>query len=780
MNEMDRRSRSVCRPAAALLGVLLWVSASQAQLTPPKIVIEDVIPQGNQQVPAARIMGILKTKPGSEYDQAVLYEDVRRLYQTNLFRNIEVREQALPENKVRIHFLISEYPSAVQEVVFQGAKHIKQEELETITGIRRGTPLNPIANQMARQAILRKYREMGRMLAGVELLEGDKPGDTRVVFSITEGPKVKVSSIKFEGNSFVSGGRLNTQVDTSRQFLGLFGGDFEPAKADHDCAKLEEYYKSNGYLEAKVSRELRWDEDQRHVTLVFHVDEGDRFRVAATQVEGNKIYSDDKLLATAALRPGEFYNKNKAIKDQGAIQAIYGYGGYGVSVHEQDYYPAPGQVAVHYEVQERPPARVKEVLIVGNEWTRDNVIRRQVPLYPGQLLTYPKLREAERNLARLNIFDMNPATGVRPTVSVLDPDGDSEFKDILVNLNETQTGSFIIGAGINSDAGVNVNFALNERNFDICRVPTSFEELLSGHAFRGAGQEFRAEAVPGNRLQRYTMNWREPSLLDSPYGLGVGLYYYNRVYNEYTESRLGSRVVVDRRLNQYWRVSGTVRLEQVGVFDVPYYAPADILDAKGSHFLAGFRGSVTRDSRDSYLRPTEGSLVEVSFEQFLGDYTFPQVNVEGNKYFTTYERADGSGRHVLALRSQAGWTGSNTPVFERFYAGGFRSMRGFEFRGVGPDERGFKVGGDFMFLNSIEYQIPILANDQLYAVLFADSGTVESDFSLKNYRVSVGAGLRIVVPMLGPVPIALDFGFPIVKAPGDQDQVFSFWVGFFH
>src|SRR5262249_3630011 len=144
-----------------------------------------------------------------------------------------------------------------------------------------------------------------------------------------------------------------------------------------------------------------------------------------------------------------------------------------------------------------------------------------------------------------------------------------------------------------------------------------------------------------------------------------------------------------------------------------------------------------------------------------------------------YQRPDGSGRHVLAARSEISWEGSNAPVFERFYAGGFRSMRGFEFRGVGPNIDGFEVGGDFQFLNSLEYQIPVQANDHVYLVAFVDSGRVESSLEIKNYRVAAGVGARIVVPMLGPVPIALDFGFPIVKANGDRDQLFSFWVGMF-
>src|SRR5207253_1122970 len=134
-----------------------------------------------------------------------------------------------------------------------------------LTNLRKGAPLNPIANRMAREAILRRYHDMGRLFAGVELLEGDKPGDTRVVFNITEGEVVRVRRIGFEGNTFVSAARLGTQVDSSREFLGLLGGTYEPGRVDHDVAKLEEYYKSFGFHDVRISRELQWEEDHRHV-----------------------------------------------------------------------------------------------------------------------------------------------------------------------------------------------------------------------------------------------------------------------------------------------------------------------------------------------------------------------------------------------------------------------------------------------------------------------------------------------------------------------------------
>jgi outer membrane protein assembly complex protein YaeT len=773
----------VRRTAIALVGILLCAVVSvigYGQSQSGKVLVEDVIPQGNRLVPTQRIISLVKTRPGVEYQQEVVNEDVRRLYETKLFANIRVQTQKTAENKIKVFFLIAEYPSTIQEVVYQGAKHLKPDELETLTGLRKGSPLNPLANQMARQVILRRYNEMGRMFAGVELLEGDKPGDTRVVFNITEGPVVKVRKIGFTGNTFVSAARLNTQVRSSHQIFGFIGGTFEPALADHDVSALEEYYKSFGFHDVKVARELQFEQDHRHVRLIFHIHEGQRYRVTAVQVDGAKVLSEDQLLSSSKVHRGEFYNKAKVDADQQVIQAMYGYRGYPVTVREQQYYTGPGEVAVHYEVQEKPPARVGNIIIVGNETTKQNVILRQVPLLPGQVLTYPDLRLAERNLAKLNIFETNPATGVRPTLSIIDPDIDSPYKDVLVQVQEMPTGSLMFGVGVNSDAGLVGTVALNERNFDITRWPTSLDDLLSGHAFRGAGQEFRAEAVPGTQLQRYTVSWREPFLFDSLYSLGVSAYYYDRIFNEYRESRLGTRITVGRQLNKYWSVSGSLRLEDVGVHDVPIYEPIDFQQAEGQHFLASLRAGVTRDSRDSFLRATEGSLVELAFEQFLGDFSFPQLTVEGNKYWTIHERPDGSGRHVLAARSQLAWTGSNTPVFERFYAGGFRSMRGFEFRGVGPHVNTFNVGGDFMFLNSLEYQMPVLANDNLYAVAFVDSGTVERSVEIKNYRVSAGVGLRVVVPMLGPVPIALDFGFPIVKGPDDREQIFSFWVGLFH
>jgi outer membrane protein assembly complex protein YaeT len=777
------RRQSRMRWPALLLGLLAGAAAAYAQTQvapmPRKIQIEDVRIQGNIQIPTHRIMPFIKTRAGQDYNEETIQEDVKNLYATKMFANVNSSKQ-FTKGGVIIFFSVVETPSKIESLRYQGSYHIKDKELETITNLRRCQPMNPIINRRACQEIVRRLNEDGRPLATCELLSGDKPGDTEVVFNISDGPKVKIKDIEFRGNEhFLSSAVLRNRVDSSTAFLRIFGGKFNALIADHDGIKLEEFYKSYGYVDCRVSREVELSPDGTFATLIFHIHEGQRYRVDSVQVAGNiKAFSLEELQRIPRLKAGEYVSELQMKKDENAIKDYYGYRGMSPLVRPELFYPdgTPGVARVVYQIPaEQPPKRVGPIDIIGNTVTRQNIILREVPLYPGQILTYPDIRKAEANLARLGIFKVNQE-GVRPHIEVEDVEN-SDLSNLHIYVDEDRTGSIIFGLGVNSDAGLQGTIRFNERNFDITNVPTSWEDFLNGRAFRGAGQELTVEAVPGTTLQRYSATFREPRVLDSLFSLSVSGYYFDRAYNEYTENRLGTRITVGRKLNEYWSVSAGVRVENVNVSGVASFAPPEFQEVVGNNLLVGFRGTVARDTRDSYLRPTSGGRIEFSYEQVTGDFNYPNMSLEANRYFTVHQRADGSGKQVVALRSQIAWSGDNTPVFEKFYAGGFRSLRGFSFRGVGPDAGGFKLGGDFMFLNSIEYQYPIKANDQIYLVAFVDSGTVEQQVTIKDYRVSAGFGVRFVVPMLGPVPIALDFGFPIVKGPGDNEQVFSFWLG---
>lgn len=788
MEGMDGSNIAIRTPAWAktlALGALFvlgaWLARPAGAQSASREIIGDVVVEGNRRIATQRVLRVVDSQPGKEFSRAVLLEDVARLGGTRLFKNIGVRDEPLPDGRVRIVFSVTEYPNLVKEIVYRHAKHISEKDLEGLTGLRKGVPLDPVSNKSACFKIQDYLKEKGYYFANVVLEEGDKATDERIVFNITEGRIVRVRSTNFAGQEeLASAARLRTQIETSRSLLGVLGGVFNPRQIDGDVMKLEEYYKANGYLNVRVARELKFTPDFSAVDITFHIQEGTRYKVDGVSINGNKAFDSAQLKNVTRLKPGDYYNEGIVAADMRNISDYVGWRGHQALV-DKKWYPVPDQpglVRVQYEVMEKPPAKVGQIFIVGNDVTQDRVIRRVIGLYPGQTLRYPELRAAERDLARLNIFEMNPELGIRPTISVLE-DTDSEYKDLLVTVKETHTGSLLFGAGINSDAGLVGSVVLHERNFDIFRFPTSWADVTEGRAWRGAGQEFRIEAAPGTELQRYTVSFREPFLFDRPYSLSLSGYYYDRYFEEYVEGRLGTRVTVGHQFTKEWGGNVGMRLENVHVGRVSFGAPDDFTSVRGDNFVFAPRVGVTYDTRDSYLRPTEGGIFEASYEQVLGDFTFPIFNVEGSRYFTTYQRNDGSGKHVLAARAQASWAGDDAPVFERFFAGGYRSLRGFEYRGVGPNEKGFMLGGDFMLLGSLEYQVPIRANDQLYLVGFIDTGTVEKDFEINNYRVTAGVGLRIIVPMMGPVPIALDFGFPIVRGPGDREQIFSFWVGLF-
>ena len=355
--------------------------------------------------------------------------------------------------------------------------------------------------------------------------------------------------------------------------------------------------------------------------------------------------------------------------------------------------------------------------------------------------------------------------------------------DINVSAMEGRTGRLMFGAGVNSDAGIVGSFVWDERNFNLFRPPQTFADIIEGRAWRGGGQKFRLEAAPGNTVSRYALSWTDPYFMYSDYSLSVSGFYFNRFYPDWDETRLGGRVSVGRQITPEWSVNGALRLEDVEINNPRLVtgqttSVPELEKARGSNFLSTVRGSLSHDTRDSSLMPSDGHFYDLAFEQAFGDFNYPRWEGEARQYFTVYNRADGSGRHVLTLAGNMGWSGKDTPVFERYYAGGFQSFRGFAFRGVTP--RGadnISTGGTFQMLGTAEYRVPVTADDMVNMVVFSDIGTVERDVSFDNFRVTVGVGLRVVVPAMGPVPLAFDFGFPVKSQSYDDERIFSFYVG---
>lgn len=378
--------------------------------------------------------------------------------------------------------------------------------------------------------------------------------------------------------------------------------------------------------------------------------------------------------------------------------------------------------------------------------------------------------------------EMNPL--VAPNYA---PSGAASFPqnyataDLGIYVSESQTGRINIGGAYNSDNGIVGQFIIDEKNFDIRRWPRNFREIVDGTAWRGAGQQFRVELVPGNSVQRYLVSFTEPYLFDTGWSFNFSGYLFDRNYFDWDEQRVGARMALGYRLNHDLSLSVGIRGENVDIHNPRVNTSPQLNANLGDTDLFIGHVSLVSDTRDHPFLATEGSYLSMTYSQGFGEVDFPRLDIDYRRYRLLYQRPDMSGRHTLSFGTKLGFSGGQTPIFENYYAGGFSTLRGFDFRGASPVEGGVIVGGEFQWLNTLEYMFPLTPDDMIKGVLFCDFGTVEESVKLDadNFRVAPGFGFRVHMPAAGlGAPLAFDFAFPVSRADSDNIETFSFYMGF--
>jgi outer membrane protein insertion porin family len=344
----------------------------------------------------------------------------------------------------------------------------------------------------------------------------------------------------------------------------------------------------------------------------------------------------------------------------------------------------------------------------------------------------------------------------------------------LVTIKEGQTGSVMLGAGIASDSGVMGQITLDQRNFDITDWPENWTQLITGQAFRGAGQRLRLSASPGTEVSTYLISFTEPYLYDRPMALNLSGSIFERERESYEESRVTGNIGLDKRYPDDWRRGISFRADNVTIDDLEWDTPKEIVEVKGDNMLFGTRFYIGRDTTDSRFRPSRGYNFDMGYEQVLGDHTFGLLTATQRWYKTLYEDLS-ENKTVLETKFHAGTVVGDAPPFEKFYVGGTSSMRGFDYRGIrprsGPSDD--PIGSDWVMVGNFEVAVP-LGSETFSWLFFSDIGTIEDGF----IRSSVGTGVQILIPQFfGPVPMRFELAAPVTKDDDDDTQVFSFSVG---
>jgi len=753
--------------------------------------ISEVRIEGLRTVSLQLVQNNVRATVGDPYDPELVKADVAVLRRLGKFRVVTGEVELKQDGSVAVIYSVTE-EAIIAEVQVVGNKSISDQELLGLLQIVRGVPRDDFLIQQAARSIENRYRERGNYLAAVSVDESELEENQILIFRIIEGPRVRIQEIRFAGNDAFNEEQLWGQIRTRTALLFFRRGALEPEILADDVAAISKFYRDRGYIDVRVDRQIDLSPDNTEAIVTFVIAEGPQYtlrRVRAVRADGSplQVFAPEQIGAMMEIRPGDVYSQDKLRKSIAVIEEAYGLMGYlpppdaRSMIDTFEFRTANlAQVDLELEIHEGMLAKVGLVEIAGNSLTRDRIIRREIRLSPGRPFDQTEIEKSAQRLRSTRLF-----SDVRITVQEPDPD-EPDYRDVLVEVKERNTGSVNFGLAVGSDAGLFGEISLQQSNFDIFDYPESFEELVTGRAFRGAGQTFNMTFRPGTEIFQYVVGFAEPHLWDSPYSLRVSANLFRRVYSSHDEERASLGFGVGRQLGDIWRLSLNGRVEQVELTDIDPTAPTAIFADAGPNILTSVGVTLVRSTIGTIVRPGKGSRLELSVDQvgaMGGDFTYTSLSGEYTVFLTVFEDFLGR-KSILKLNTRAQYiiSGSNAPTYEQFYLGG-RTFRGFDFRTVSPKgiraDNGMPsndpIGGEWLFFAGAQYEHPIF-QESMTGVVFIDSGTVSDDVGFSDYRVAVGMGVRLYIPQLSQAPLAFDFAFPLVKLDSDESRLFSFSI----
>ncbi|MCD6093387.1 MAG: outer membrane protein assembly factor BamA [Candidatus Omnitrophica bacterium] len=737
-----------------VLSTLSWAAENDA----PKIIGLKI--EGNKRLSKAFILSHISSKIGRRFSPNILNDDIKRLYKTGNFQDVRV-DFSTKEEGIEITITVVEKPILV-DIIIEGNRVFSKKYINEIIGegfLNRPLDKGELKKKMDEFASL--YKQKGYYLAEVKE-EVDIDAETNqatVYILIDEGNKIRIRRIFVEGNKEFSDKRILKLLKTKKKWW-FNSGFFKEDVFKKDLERVKKFYQDAGYSDVKIVPDISYDERMRNMFITLNITEGNKYNVGKIIIKGNKALKEREIKKELKLLPNTIFSDKKLREDARNIERFYFDRGYiSCSVFPKTLLnKRTGKIDIVFQVEEGDLTYVNRVDIKGNAITRDVVIRRELEILPGDRFDGQKLRQSRENLKNLDYFE-EINYDIRDTAV-------SNKKDLVVEVKEKKTGEFSFGGGYSSvDKGIGF-LEIVQRNFDINNFPT----------FSGGGQDLRLRAELGRRRTDYLLSFTEPWFGGRP--LSVGFDLYNRTWEreDYDEARTGGDIRLGKAFSRIWRWNLTYCWEEVEISDIGGNSLniKDIKDEEGGNILSSLTAQIIRDTRDSKIDPHKGSVFtnSLKFAGLGGDKKFSKYISEINQYISPGEESRFRDL-ILELRLRVGvindWNDSGVPIYERFYAGGAGTIRGYKYRKVGPRVFGEPVGGNSMLIANSELTFPLIKR-VIKAALFYDLGNVwakSSDIDLSNLKTGAGLGIRINTPI---GPLKLDYGYGFDPDPGEKKE----------
>jgi outer membrane protein insertion porin family len=747
---------------------------------------------GPKTVAISVIKANMRTTVGDVYSAASVEEDVRNLYATGFFTNLAIKDEPLADG-VKVNVVVQPKP-LVKEVVINGAHKIKTSRVKKEIKTKIGEPLSE--QQISADADKIKDLYLGKGYNQVQVSykidTNEEFGRSIVTFTISEGDRAFVTEVDFVGNDHLTTKELRKVMKTRKKNLLSFlnkSGLFKEDDFKADLDSLRTYYNSKGYIDMMVKDVKFENPGPNRLKVTITVFEGIQYTVGKIDFTGNVIFSNAELRSyrgfqVIRMSEGKVYSP-RAWAPQGKdpdenlpsldndikrIRDLYGTRGYidMLVTPERQANVESGKIDILYHIVENAQSYVEQIIIQGNNRTKDKVIRRELAVAPGQIYDSVRADQSKKRLENLQYFekvDISPQDTTVPN-----------RKNMVVTVEEKRTGSVTFGAGFSSVDSLLGFVEITQGNFDIFNFPY----------FTGGGEKFRVRLQYGLERQDFEVSFKEPWFLEQRLALGYDLFYHNATYlsDYYNQRNIGASVSLSRAFGPFWAGSITYTLQDFDLYDFADNYSPQLLREQGWRTDSSITLGMSFDNRDSVLLSRHGVHADFSAE-FAGGPLLGQTNIykfqaDAQKYILLpYDM-------IITIAGATGvadyYDGSDeVPLFDRFFLGGSRSIRGFGNRDIGPvDENDEPLGGDTMAYGNLELTFPII--DRVRGAVWNDLGFLDARSfhytdAIQEGDAAAGIGLRLNLPI---GPLRLDYGIPYKDQGYNHSNTgkFSFDVGY--